>query len=212
MTEVMVKGLQRTIDECNECLSLGNLIGAEETQRFIVDTYSNIIPNLTSSLSNYSGMGLYNDNFVVDWLGDMKVLKKKLEFFLDTEGGFSVNPKVTGKSGNGIIINNTTGIHGSGNSTNSNINNNTVNNTIDIKAELSKVREKIEADEMLDDDSKEEINAKLNEIESVIVEDPTNNEKWKKLKNVVNWVTTKGYKIGEMILPILTKAMFPKQQ
>jgi hypothetical protein len=104
-----------------------------------------------------------------------------------------------------ITLNNS--IHGSGNSANTN--NNTNINTVDIKAELSKAREKIEADEMLEDEAKKEINEKLNEIETVMDESPSNNEKWKKLKDVVSWVTTKGYKVGEMVMPIITKLLFP---
>lgn len=201
-------GVKNTIAECDKCISSNNSVEAERLQQFIIDTYEHLIPKLYNSLSNYNG-SMYEDNDV-DWIGDIKSLKKKLEFFLTTGGGFSnLNKNLDNK---GITVNSTNEIHDSGNSTNSNTNNNTINNLIDIKAELSKVREKIEADEILDDESKEEINEKLNEIESVLDENPNNNEKWKKLKGVINWVTTKGYKIGEMVLPILTSAMFPDQQ
>ena len=62
---------------------------------------------------------------------------------------------------------------------------------------------------MLEDEAKKEINEKLNEIETVMDESPSNNEKWKKLKDVISWVTTKGYKVGEMVMPIITKSLFP---
>ena len=42
--------------------------------------------------------------------------------------------------------------------------------------------------------NKEEINEKLYEIEEVMNGSKTNNEKWKKLKGVDKWETTKGIK------------------
>lgn len=82
---------------------------------------------------------------------------------------------------------------------------------VDIKAELSKVREEVEVNEILDDDAKAEIEEKLKEIEDIIDENLSNNDRWKKLKDVIIWTTTKGYKIGEMVLSIISKVASPRQ-
>lgn len=194
------------IERCDEVLRKSDIRKAEELQELIINTFGEFIPNITSTLDNYEYS--FGESRQVDFLGDINKLKEKLRLLSITGGGYSIKDKRL----NSVVTvtnNNDNGINNSGNSTNNNTN--TVNNTIDIKAELYKIREKIEDDEILDDNSKEEIQSKLNEIETVMDENPSNNEKWKKLKSVITWTTTKGYKIGEMIMPLLIKVLFPGQ-
>ncbi|MCB2300573.1 hypothetical protein [Clostridium tagluense] len=189
------------VGKCDVVLEGADVGEAKDLSKEIISIFKSIIPNVKDELDQYRVVYASRE---IDYMGDIRLLKAKILFLVDTKGEFALSQSVD-KS-----INVTNGIHSSGNSTNTNTNTNT--NTIDFKAELSKIREKIEADETLDDGAKEEINAKLNEIEIVMDEDTTNNEKWKKLKGVVNWVTTKGYKVGEMVMPLLIKSMFPEVQ
>lgn len=201
--------IQSYIDKCNIVISSGDYNEAKELQKLIISSFSNYIPNLAKSLD----FKLPNQDKKVNYVGNIPLLREKLEVFKLTykyeEDENKDKPK------NNIVLHNNNIIKESGNSTNTSSNTNTqnqtVNNTFDIKAELDKVRAEIEADEVLGDEDKEEINEKLNEIEEVMNGSPTNNEKWKKLKGVVNWVTTKGFKIGKMIMPLITKALFPEE-
>lgn len=176
------------LERCDSVIENNDMIEAKVLSSEIMASFEGVIPNVRR--------GVYSR----DSLSDIRNLKGKLKVCKAINGDYSrFNPL-----GNSSIINT---ISESGNSTNINTNTNT--NTVGIKAELSRVREEIEADEVLDDDSKAEIQEKINEIEAVIDEDPNNNDKWKKLKGIITWVTTKGYKIGEKILPVLLKAIFP---
>lgn len=187
---------------------------AKRLQEDIISAFNQFIPGITDNLEvkkllpgGLNGFAVSQPNYLVN----IERLKGKLEMLLATDGKYKIsedNEKDNSRNPS-IIVNANSNVSGSGNSTNANTNNNTNTNTVDIKAELSRVREEIEADEVLDDDSKAEIQEKINEIEAVIDEDPNNNEKWKKLKGIITWVTTKGYKIGEKILPVLLKAIFP---
>lgn len=164
----------------------------------IISVFQNIIPDIFVGLDAYSYGG--------DYISDIRKLKGKLSVLKAIQGDYKrFNPKASNFS-----INNSNGINNSGNSTNNNTNtqNQTVTNAFDIKVQLDKVRAEVEADEVLDDDAKEEINEKLNEIEEVMNSSSTNNEKWKKLKSTFSWIATKSYKIGQWIMPIITKALF----
>lgn len=198
------------MDKCDVVLKNNNYEQAKELQYDVINVFEQFIPAIYSTLDQIM---VFPSSRKVDYIGNINKLKGKLRILLVTEGKYSlVNQEKDG--GMNLNISNNSSVSGSGNSTNTNTNTNTnnLNNTVDIKAELSKVREKIEADEMLDDDAKEEIKGKLDEIETVMDQNPTNNEKWKKLKGVVSWITTKGYKVGEMIMPLITKALFPEAQ
>lgn len=185
----------------------------EETSRFIlqvINVFYKDIPNIGMGLNRSSKYS--KDMTDEDFREDLETIKQRLRFYLVKQLESTGKMKVEKKSPS-VIVNANSSVSGSGNSTNTNTNtqNQTVNNTFDIKVELDKVRAEVEADEVLGDEDKEEINEKLNEIEEVMNGSPTNNEKWKRLKGVVNWVTTKGFKIGKMIMPIITKALFPEE-
>lgn len=187
------------IERCNNVIENRDYTGAEELEYEIIAAFESIIPKIYTGLHAYSYGG--------DYIKDIVSLRAKLEVLKVLEGDYKrFNPKASNFS-----INNTSSIDSSGNSTNTNTQNQTVNNTFDIKLELDKVRREIEEDEVLDDVAKEELNEKLNEIEEVINEEPSNNEKWKKLKSTFTWITTKSYKVGKWIMPIIIKALFPEE-
>lgn len=192
------------IKECDEVIASGNVGKAEELSDIIVSIFQNSIINIYDGLDSYSDS--YDNN--ADHIKDIKLLRRKLEFFVNTKGKYSGKP-VSDKSINvHAASNSSNSMNNSGNSTNTNTN----INTVDIKAELTRVRDEIEANEYINSVEREEIIEKLDEIEDVIDESPTNNEKWDRLKGVVTWIGTKSYKIGEMIFPIILKSVFPDAQ
>ncbi|WP_321993054.1 hypothetical protein [Clostridium butyricum] len=207
ISENQKEPIKQYIEKCSVVLEKRDINEAEKLSNSIISIFKYIIPDIESGLNK----GTVDAKFRrvgIDYLFNISLLKEKLEFLIQTEGRFMIS----NLTDNSIKIDN--GISNSGNSTNTNTNTNTntVNATFDIKAELDKARQSIEDDEVLGDEDKEEINAKLDEIETVMAEDPSNNEKWKKLKSVVNWVTTKGYKIGQLVMPLITKALFPEAE
>lgn len=212
MQEEFKEFINEFINKCDTVLSKGDVEEARRLQSIILNTFNEIIPKIGSNLHRSLAV---HSTVQIDYLGNIEKLKNKLKVFLISGGVYSDT------KASSVVVNANSSVSGSGNSTNTvnpsitnnntNTNNQTVNNTFDFKLELDKVREEVEADEVLGEKDKEEINEKLNEIEEVMNGSPTNNEKWKKLKGVVNWVTTKGFKIGKMIMPIITKALFPEE-
>lgn len=207
MNEDLKRYIEEFIDECNYYMSP---IEYRKLIEKIVSVFNKEIPDITESLKTYNKSIM--DCSKSQYADDLEILQNKLKFYLFKELNYKKENDIKGEIGQ-VIINASSNVSGSGNSTNTNTNtqNQTVNNTFDIKVELDKVRAEVEADEVLGEKDKEEINEKLNEIEEVMNGSPGNNEKWKKLKGVVNWVTTKGFKIGKMIMPIITKALFPEE-
>ena len=204
------KQIEKYKDECSKVIKSGNRSDAEKLQTRIISIFKNFIPKIEDGLDNYSGWGWLDERHQVDFLGDIELLKEKLEFFVNADGLYCQRDEAEKRTVNlNTSINNDNGINNSGNSTNNNTN--TVNTTFDIKTELDKVRKELEENGYLDDDAKAEINEQLDQIDEVMSESSSNNEKWKKLKGVVSWVASKGYKIGEMVMPIITKALFPEE-
>lgn len=206
MNEEFKKFIEEHINLCEDVLKSNNYMRAEELQDIIINVFSQFIPNINSSLDYIM---VFPSSRQVDYIGNIKKLKDKLRVLLITDGKYSIDNKpnmVNSKPS--VVVNANSSVSGSGNSTNTQTQNQTIHNTFDIKVKLDKVRAEVEADEVLDDDTKEEINEKLNEIEEVMNGASTNNEKWKKLKDTFKWVATKSYKVGEWIMPIITKALF----
>lgn len=202
MKEELKRCIEEYINKCNHVIEENNNSKAESLQDDIIGVFSTIIPKIMESLDYWVVEGQH-----VNYLGNIKLLKQRLNMLLLTEGTYSLKPKES-KAGS-ITLNANSSVSGSGNSTNTNTNTNTVNATFDIKTELEKARKEVEENEYLDDDAKQEINEQLDQIESVMGEDKSNNDKWKKLKSVVNWVSNKGYKIGQLVMPLITRALFP---
>lgn len=174
------------------------VVSIEEARNLIksiVDLYKKYIPNIDKNLVSRRYIGSGND--IEEFESDFKLLIERLKIYLNKRKGEKVS----------VINNNTASISNSGNSINNNTN--TVKANFDIKEELDKARKKVEENEYLDDDAKAEINEQLDKIDEVMSEDSKNNDKWKKLKGVISWISTKTYKIGEMVMPIITKALFP---
>lgn len=99
-------------------------------------------------------------------------------------------------------------VNNSGNSTNTNTNTNT--NNLAIKAMFEEARKAIEDDESLGEEEIEEIISKINEIEEVGNEEISNPRKWRKLKDCVSWMSTKGVKIATTLMPLIMNILEDK--
>ena len=119
------------------------------------------------------------------------ILKSKLEAFSTT---ISYLPK-TKLNGKEIII------------TNNNTNNNTNINTNNLEVIFKQAKENIKKDESLSEEEIKEILEKIDEIEEVSKLDETRNKKWFKLRNLMNWLGTKGVNIAINILPLITEIL-----
>lgn len=211
------------IEKCDDILQLKDLCEckvynmsnyevqekARYLQEEIVSAFEEFIPYITRNLDSIGVAFPGAINKEVDYIGNIKKLKSKLELLIFTNGTYKIeseDDKSNGIENPSVIVNANNSVSGSGNSTNSNTNTNT--NTVDIKAELSRVRDEIKADEMIDDTIKEEIFEKLSQIESVINENPSNTEKWKKLKGIMVWLGSKTYGIAKTIAPVIINAIF----
>lgn len=221
MTKETLDSMKMYIDRCDAVLKAEQVDSAAKLQNSILSIFSSLIPDLECGLSTNTAIFdfcyNYDNNSNVedvvdntDYVGNIGLLKEKLKFHFNTKGA---NMKTSNHKTSDKSINVYNGIYDSGNSTNTNTNTNTNNlsNTVDIKAELAKARQLIEENETLDDEDKEEIKGKIDEIETVMSEEQTNNQKWSKLKGIVSWIGTKGYTIGKIIMPTITKALFPEE-
>lgn len=207
MNDEFKRFIEEHISRCEVVLTDKNYREAQELQESIINAFAQFIPQIDSSLDYIM---VYPSSRQVDYIGNIRKLRDKLRVLLMTDGKYSINSNKNG-SDSKVIFQNNNVLKDSGNSTNTNTNTNTITNTFDIKVELDKVRAEIEADEVLDDDVKEEINTRLDEIEEVMNNSYSNNEKWKKLKSTFTWIATKSYKVGQWIMPIITKALFSEE-
>lgn len=205
MTEEFKKWIEEYISKCDSVVTTTDMAEAKFLEKSIVNAFEGFIPGLKNNL-DFS----WGNKREVDYIGNIKKLREKLKGLLFTNGSYKIGAETEDNKEPSVVVNTNNSISGSGNSTNTNTNtqNQTVNNTFDIKAELDNVRKELEDDESLGEADKEEINEKINEIEAVMNGSPTNNDKWRNLKDVINWVTTKGFKIGKLIMPVITKALF----
>lgn len=205
MNDEFKRFIEEHICRCEVVLTDKNYREAQELQESIINAFAQFIPEIDSSLDYIM---VYPSSRQVDYIGNIRKLRDKLRVLLMTDGKYSINSNKSG-SDSKVIFQNNNVLKDSGNSTNTNTN--TITNTFDIKVELDKVRAEIESDEVLDDDVKEEINTRLDEIEEVMNNSSSNNEKWKKLKSTFTWIAGKSYKVGKWVMPIITKALFPEE-
>lgn len=203
------RAVYKFIQECDKVIESGDINVAEKLCSRIISLFKGCIPNIEDGLDAYSGCYSMDEAIIVNYLYDVELLKEKLEFFVEASSIYSINKQEEKAISFKTEINNENGINHSGNSTNTNTN--TLNNIVNIKEELNRIRDEIESDEVLGEEDKEEINEKLDEIESIMDESNSNNDKWKKMKKIISWLTTKGYKIGKLIMPLVTKSLFTEE-
>ena len=72
-----------------------------------------------------------------------------------------------------------------------------------LSVSFDDVRKKIEAMSALPEGDLEEIQSKIDELESIVKSKDTRNKKWSAAKEIIKWVADKGVDVGIAILPLL---------
>jgi hypothetical protein len=67
------------IERCEEVIASNNYTVAEELQNEIIGVFGSEIPDIYNMLDNYSTLGFDDSNENVNFIGDIKLIKKKLE-------------------------------------------------------------------------------------------------------------------------------------
>lgn len=189
--EKLAELIDSYISKWDEIIKRNDRKEAEGHQDIIISTLGNYIKGLTDGLDNYSGLGFYT-GIPVDFIGDMKKLKCKLEVYKIAECN-TISRKIDSPSNGNVYITNN----------NSNINNNTNNNQIDISMLFEKAYENISNNESLGENEIEEALKRIKEIEEISKLEESKNKKWSKLKPVMAWVGTKGVVVATEILSLI---------
>ncbi|MBQ3409290.1 MAG: hypothetical protein IJH12_08825 [Clostridia bacterium] len=71
--------IDKYIKESDEIIKGNIVVDAENIQDEIISVFSSEISNIKEGLSNYNMYGIYNENYKVDFIKDLKLLKAKLE-------------------------------------------------------------------------------------------------------------------------------------
>jgi len=175
------------IELCEEIIKNNDVRKAEEQISILVGAYGNYIPGIQSNLDTYT----LPFDVEVDYIGDIRKIKKVLELF------YSNGCKLPGnfKENRSVSINNQ--------------NINTSLNKIDIAIDINfnEVRQEIKNNGSLHQEEIEKILSKLDEIEEISNSPESRNEKWAKLKGSLEWLSTKGVDIATKILPLILKAV-----
>ena len=72
-----------------------------------------------------------------------------------------------------------------------------------LSVSFDDVRKKIEAMSALPEGDLEEIQSKIDELESIVKSKDTRNKKWSAAKEIIKWVADKGVDVGIAIPPLL---------
>lgn len=138
----------------------------------------------------------------VDYLGDLRKLKKKLELFQATD---STPTSAFRQSGGSNVI--TIGNDNSSNNSSNNSNDNTNNNTVSLDVLFEQTKKGIEENGYLSSVEIKEISEKIDEIKEINDSEGTKNSKWLRLRNIVSWTATKGIVVAASVLNLITAVL-----
>lgn len=172
------------------CDAVENQVQAENLQREIISVFSDDIPGISKSLHRASFD--FNQPATIDYLSNISILKKKLEYYkLSAERTNEIIQET--KEAPAIVVNQY------------NQNSNTQNVTVSVQTNLEIALQQIDAlpNQALSDDEKDLLRGKLTRIE----EAPDKPSKWEKAKNVLKWVIDKGIEVGTAVLPYIAEVL-----
>ncbi len=148
---------------------------------YLIAKYEQVIPNIRKNL-RYSS--LFSDKY--DRSNDLKRVIGCLEVY--KANGYEVF-EVKNTSGVDVRVEN----------------HNTVN--LDIEISFDDIRNEINNNGYLNDESKREIAEKIDIIEGVSEIEDNPIEKWNRLKPVIQWISTSGVDIGIKLLSLVIKVI-----
>lgn len=200
------------IEKCEKVLEKRELTEMISLRKQLVDLYYGKITQITL-LGQYE---MKNDEYSV--IENLNTIKESLilyrgekvyELKLERNKSTALNLKSESNIHNNtpVKFENIGNVSDSGNSTNTNNNTNSNTNTVDLKAMFKDARDLIEDDEALGEEEVKEIIDKINEIEEVSEEDTSKPKKWRKLKECVGWLSTKGVKVATTVMPLIMKIL-----
>lgn len=183
--------IKEYIDRCDEILTANNYNAAKEIQTEIISTFESEIPSISGELDNYPIVASQSDR-KVDFLGDLKLLKKKLENYYyniqeeNKKREYSLElarlsqPIVTASAEANPVVNNT------------------------IQVSLTNVMEKLDkvATEEISEEDKNIIKELLYSLEG-IKSTKDKHKFWEKAKYVLEKLLDKGINVGIAILPYI---------
>lgn len=173
------------IEKCGLILDSKDTEKAKKYVSIIAASYGDYIAGINDGLD--FNRQHYSDS--IDYLGDLEILKRKLELFRS-------NACIPTKNyGSKFEINN--------NNDNNNINTNNIN----IQLEFKEIREMIQNNGSLSEEEINEVLLKIDEIEEVNKSEEPINKKWFKLKSIMVWTATKGIVIAAPILNLITAVL-----
>ncbi len=161
----------------------------EQLVQNIVAVFKNDIKDITQGLDSYDQVhileGLNGKKVNLDYYGDIKLLKQKLEYYKAT---LEYELEKTKDS-------NTPLISVSQNQT----------NQISINISLEQTITAIEAipDEKLSQDEKEQLEGKLSKLNT----EKDKSKLWEKAQSVLKWIADKGIEVGIAALPYIAEAL-----
>ncbi len=178
------------IKRCEEIITANDYGAAKKMQKEIIGTFENEIQSIRGELDNYSLSGFYQENRTVDFLGDLKLLKKKLEnyyFNIQEENAKREHalemarlsqPVVTASAESNPIVNN------------------------NVQVSLTNIIEQLDkiTPEKLSEEDKEAIKELLYTLEG-IKSTKDKSKFWEKSKSVLKQILDKGFEVGMAVLP-----------
>lgn len=176
------------IKACREIIKQNDVESAKKQVEILTSGYEDFIPSIKKDLTFYSIATAYGAT--CDYIGDLEKIQKRLELFLAND----CKP-IMPKRGGGIRIDNY------------NINENVNEAIISLNTSIKQVKQEIESNGSLHQKEIEEILAKLKEIKEISEIPENKNRKWDKLKNCLEWLSTKGVDVAVKILPLIIKAV-----
>ena len=184
--EEKIRTIDGYIEHLEDSISTGDSKKAENLQTEIIAVYEPEIDGLKVNLDNYNVSHLYSNNSV-DYIGDAKLLKAKLQNyklnlasglykpFQGTDGAVTVTQHVNQDVSATVIV--------------------TFEQTIHNIQELP--------ESVLSDEEKEMLSGKLASISA----EKDKEKRWKKISSALKWIAEKGIQVGIAALPYITKAL-----
>lgn len=177
-----IEFIDKFINNADEILKNCDVNESEKMQNKIIAVFGSEISDIKSGLSNYSGLSMYDDNYKVDFIGDLEILKSKL---LNYKANIYMNGDK--QSTQNIIYNENI----------SNVNTNieiTINDTIEKINQLP--------DNVISKGEKEGIEDKLASLEKVIKSKDKQKIK-SKIASILKYVGDKSIDVIIALLPAL---------
>lgn len=175
-----IEFIDKFINDIDAIVENMNINEAEKLQNKIIAVFGNEISDIKSGLDNYSMRGMYIDNYKVDFIGDLEILKSKLINYK-----VNINMESNNQVAQNVIYN-------------KNISNININIEITINDAIEKI-EKL-PDNLISKEEKEQIEDNLVALEKAVT--CKNKEKIKsKIASILKYIGDKSIDVAIALLP-----------